>query len=139
MASKTPQTFSDINITPLTDIFLVLLIIMMVVAPMLETSGLKLATPSIASSEDQEEEPKVLRVFLSSSNTIEVNGTPLSPVDLRKTLRQEKDSFPDGVVIEVHPDSNHETMTLIMDSVQAANISKLAVSEATEPSQQADG
>ena len=39
------QTFNEINITPLTDIFLVLLIIMMVIAPMLDQQGLNLAIP----------------------------------------------------------------------------------------------
>ena len=39
------QTFNDINITPLTDIFLVLLILMMVIAPILDQQGLTLAVP----------------------------------------------------------------------------------------------
>ena len=39
------QTFNEINITPLTDIFLVLLIIMMVIAPILDQQGLSLAIP----------------------------------------------------------------------------------------------
>ena len=39
------QTFNEINITPLTDIFLVLLILMMVIAPILDQQGLSLAVP----------------------------------------------------------------------------------------------
>ena len=35
------DSFNEINITPLTDIFLVLLIIMMVIAPMMDQQGLK--------------------------------------------------------------------------------------------------
>ena len=42
---KKRETFNEINITPLTDIFLVLLIIMMVIAPMLDTQGLSLEVP----------------------------------------------------------------------------------------------
>jgi biopolymer transport protein ExbD len=41
------KSFGDINITPLTDIFLVLLIIMMVVAPMVSQSGKKLFLPHL--------------------------------------------------------------------------------------------
>ena len=39
------DSFNEINITPLTDIFLVLLIIMMVIAPILDQQGLSLAVP----------------------------------------------------------------------------------------------
>ena len=45
MSVKRRKEFSDINITPLTDIFLVLLIIMMVVAPLLDQQGLNLVVP----------------------------------------------------------------------------------------------
>ena len=41
------DSFNEINITPLTDIFLVLLIIMMVIAPMLDQQGLNLAVPEV--------------------------------------------------------------------------------------------
>ena len=42
---KERKTFNEINITPLTDIFLVLLIIMMVIAPLLDQQGLNLTVP----------------------------------------------------------------------------------------------
>ena len=40
MAGNKRDTFNEINITPLTDIFLVLLIIMMVIAPLLDNQAL---------------------------------------------------------------------------------------------------
>ena len=45
------DSFNEINITPLTDIFLVLLIIMMVIAPMLDQQGLNLAVPEVVNAE----------------------------------------------------------------------------------------
>ena len=54
------QTFNEINITPLTDIFLVLLIIMMVVAPILDQQGLKLTIPDyVEESAIQNKEQKI--------------------------------------------------------------------------------
>ena len=47
MSSRSRDTFNDINITPLTDIFLVLLIIMMVIAPLLDQQGLNLTVPEM--------------------------------------------------------------------------------------------
>ena len=53
---KRRKTFNQINITPLTDIFLVLLIIMMVVAPMLDQQGLSLSVPTSTEQEQKQEE-----------------------------------------------------------------------------------
>ena len=47
------KTFNEINITPLTDIFLVLLIIMMVIAPLLDQQGLNLAVPNMIEVQDE--------------------------------------------------------------------------------------
>ena len=47
------DSFNEINITPLTDIFLVLLIIMMVIAPLLDQQGLNLTVPENVQAENQ--------------------------------------------------------------------------------------
>ena len=52
MASNKRDCFNEINITPLTDIFLVLLIIMMVIAPLLDNQGLNLTVPEIVKQEN---------------------------------------------------------------------------------------
>lgn len=51
---KNRQTFSEINITPLTDVFLVLLVIMLLIAPLLDEQGvLKVDLPTANSSKAQ--------------------------------------------------------------------------------------
>ena len=62
------DSFNEINITPLTDIFLVLLIIMMVIAPMLDQQGLNLAVPEIVNSENIKSDSKILNVVVTSDN-----------------------------------------------------------------------
>ena len=52
--SRNRDTFNEINMTPLTDIFLVLLIIMMVIAPMLDQQGLNLTVPENVAQEQQQ-------------------------------------------------------------------------------------
>ena len=49
------ESFNEINITPLTDIFLVLLIIMMVIAPLLDQQGLNLTVPENVKAENIKE------------------------------------------------------------------------------------
>ena len=54
------DSFNEINITPLTDIFLVLLIIMMVIAPLLDQQGLNLAVPEIVNEEQIVKDSKII-------------------------------------------------------------------------------
>ena len=57
------DTFNEINITPLTDIFLVLLIIMMVIAPLLDQQGISLSVPENVEQTKMDKESKILSVM----------------------------------------------------------------------------
>ena len=64
------DSFNEINITPLTDIFLVLLIIMMVIAPLLDQQGLNLAVPEVVNQEQLYECSKLqIQNFLLHNST----------------------------------------------------------------------
>ena len=67
--SRNRDTFNEINITPLTDIFLVLLIIMMVIAPMLDQQGLNLTVPeNVAQEQVQNKETKIMTIMISADD-----------------------------------------------------------------------
>ena len=127
------EVFGEINITPLTDIFLVLLIIMMVVAPMLDSSGLKLSVPTVGPAEDVKEDPKVIRVGISAENQYTIDEQTVSPDLLRMKLAELKTEFPDGVIIETDPEATHEALTGAMDAAQLAGITKMAVTSPDVP------
>ena len=78
------DSFNEINITPLTDIFLVLLIIMMVIAPMLDQQGLNLAVPEVVNSEQIKTDTKILNLIVTSSNEIFVDGQSIDSNELEK-------------------------------------------------------
>jgi biopolymer transport protein ExbD len=126
------QVFNEINITPLTDIFLVLLIIMMVVAPMLDTKGLKVAVPSVGPSKDVKDEPKTIQLLINASGAYSIDGTAVSPLMLTNKFRDLKTSKPDGLVIKTNPEATHESLTTAMDAAQSAGISKVAVTAEEE-------
>ncbi len=121
------QVFNEINITPLTDIFLVLLIIMMVVAPMLDTKGLKVSVPSVGPSQDVKEEPKTIQLNISAKGAFSIDGATVTPFLLSTKLRELKAEKPDGLIIKTNPDATHESLTAAMDAAQSAGISKVAV------------
>lgn len=64
------DSFNEINITPLTDIFLVLLIIMMVIAPLLDQQGLNLAVPEVVNQEQIAKDSKIMNLLLLQTTDI---------------------------------------------------------------------
>ncbi|MDX2084593.1 MAG: biopolymer transporter ExbD [Candidatus Melainabacteria bacterium] len=134
MAGRDREVFCDINITPLTDIFLVLLIIMMVVAPMLDTTGLKLSVPSVQTSEDTKDEPKAIRLQIKhngsqNQDAFEINQEAIIAWQLPGKLKDLKKDFPDGVIVETDAQSAHDTLAQALDAIQTAGIEKVAVTE----------
>ena len=69
------KTFNEINITPLTDIFLVLLIIMMVVAPMLDQQGIGLTVPENVEQTKMDKESKTSIIHIVLGPGVELNSS----------------------------------------------------------------
>ena len=128
------KSFSDINVTPLVDVVLVLLIIFMVAAPMLQM-GIDVNLPRVKSkSVDVTEEKLVLTV--NSAKEIFLNKSKVTLPDLRSKLENifatkiDRDLFlradrnvPYGFVVEV------------MSEVRKAGVDKLGM--ITEPPEEA--
>ena len=77
---------SEINVTPMVDVMLVLLIIFMVTAPLL-TAGVQVDLPeSKAAALEQDQEP--VSVSIDASGSIFVDDVPVAPDALGERLRQ---------------------------------------------------
>ncbi|MEM0951103.1 MAG: biopolymer transporter ExbD [Cyanobacteria bacterium P01_H01_bin.74] len=86
---KKKQLFNEINITPLTDIFLVLLIIMMVVAPMVDQGRSDIKPPTIESGSSVE--PNKVTLELTADGKYYVQGKPVEQKSqLPDALRKEQ-------------------------------------------------
>lgn len=130
MALKTSKgknaMFTEINITPLTDIFLVLLIIMMVVAPTFQSQDNSINVPEINSGIAIEQ--KNATVSVTKEGKFYLNGDIINPDDLLAKLQEIKPSLEKKVVV-VKADSlvkNSEIMK-IMKAAEAAEYTKLVM------------
>ena len=123
------QTFSDINITPLTDIFLVLLIIMMVVAPMLDQQGLNLAVPNYVDAKQIEKESQILTIQVDENNKYFLEGEEIQASDLEQVIKDNIENFPDGLMIEADGNSNHGSVVKLMDSARNAGMFNISITE----------
>ncbi len=78
------EVMSEINITPLTDIFLVLLIIFMVTSVAMVQSGATIDLPQV---QETDSEPRQIIVTVTPQKEIFVNNQPVSMAELELTLR----------------------------------------------------
>lgn len=123
------QTFNDINITPLTDIFLVLLILMMVIAPILDQQGLSLAVPEFVEENQVNKDTKILTVQVTEDNRYLINNQEIQEADLFETIKEQSEVNKDGVLIQANGNSNHETVVRLMDSARNAGVQSISIVE----------
>ncbi len=83
------QIFNEINITPLTDIFLVLLIIMMVVAPLMQQTRQDIQPPELSNGDAVEQNK--LTVEITKDGAIYVMGKETNFDKLSTTLKEQQD------------------------------------------------
>ena len=121
------KTFNEINITPLTDIFLVLLIIMMVVAPLLDQQGISLSVPENVEAEKIEKDPQILTVYVTATNKYMINNEEVSPDLLGTVLSKEIKNYPDGMLIRTDGDATHGAVVKLMDKARYAGIKAISI------------
>ncbi len=86
------QTFNEINITPLTDVFLVLLVIMFLIAPLLDNQAALKVDPPAAQSAQTTDPSKIKSILIevAKDGTIAVNGATVVEASVPVNQVQEK-------------------------------------------------
>lgn len=127
--SRDRNTFNEINITPLTDIFLVLLIIMMVIAPLLDQQGLNLAVPNNIEVQDVKQENKLISVIVTDDDRYYIGDSEIADSQLETTIKKQSKEFPEGLLILAQPDASHGAVVKLMDKARDAGVSNISISE----------
>ena len=130
MAMKTNKgkdaLFTEINITPLTDIFLVLLIIMMVVAPTFQSNDSSITVPEINSGVAIEQ--KNATVSVTKEGSLYLNGNPVTEENLTDELIALKETLEKPeVVVKADERVKSAEIMKIMNAAQDAEYKKLIV------------
>jgi biopolymer transport protein TolR len=129
---RTQTSLSEINVTPLVDVVLVLLIIFMVTAPVLQ-SGIEVNVPKTRTVKAISEERLV--VTINSKQQLFLGNDPVNINDIGQKLRQ-KIRDPEGQAIYVRADETvpFGVFATVMDAVKASGISNVSI--VTQPLQQ---
>ena len=117
---------AEINITPLTDIFLVLLIIFMVTSVAMVQSGANIDLPEV---EETKSEPRQIVITVTPQKDIFVNNTPTPTfADVEGLLRSLINAQPDvPVVLEGDKDVILGEAVKILAIAQRAGAKQIAV------------
>lgn len=122
------QIVAEINVTPLTDIFLVLLIIFMVTSTALTQQGTKVNLPRAGAGGG---ETSGVMVTVTADKRIEVNGTAVGAEGLQAALREALQKSSDGsVILQGDKSVVLEQAVQIMTAAKEAGAEKISIATA---------
>ena len=118
---------SDINVTPLVDVMLVLLIIMMLVAPMLQ-KGVDVKLPLAANTADKPDNDKQTVVAVDAANQLWVNGIRVGKGEFTDRVKSILEDKTDRVVlIKGDQDASYSAIMEAMDYLHEAEIEDIGL------------
>lgn len=121
------DAIAEINVVPLVDIILVVLIIFMVTAPMFMKPTINVNLPKAASGDQTA--PSKLNIALTADGRINLNGSFVKEEDVRTKALEEVGKNTDvQAIISADKDVPHGKVVGLLDIVKAAGVKKFAIS-----------
>ena len=124
---STTEIQSEINVTPLVDVMLVLLIIVMLIAPLVQ-QGVSLTLPIASNTSDHPETSDQTTVAITSDKTFWVNGLQVAQSELGQTITDVLVGKTDRVIlIKADVEAEYGDVMIAMDELRAAGIEDMAL------------
>ena len=118
---------SEINVTPLVDVMLVLLIIVMLVAPLVQ-QGVSLNLPVADNTADHPETSDQTTVAVTSDSRFWINGTEVLQNVLGQTIVDALEGKADRLVlIKADVQAPYRDVMIAMDELRGAGIEDMAL------------
>ena len=118
---------SDINTTPLVDVMLVLLIIMMIVAPLLQ-QGVAVTLPRATNSVEKPETQEQTVVTIAANKQVYVNAVEVQGSNLQRRINEILETRTDKIVIiKADEDVEYSAVMDTMDELRAAGIEDMGL------------
>jgi biopolymer transport protein TolR len=118
---------SDINVTPLVDVMLVLLIIMMIVAPLLQ-QGVPVKLPLATNTAEKPETQEQTVLAITADKRYFVNAVQVPKDDMRRRIEEILDTKKEKIVIiKADEDVEYGAVMDAMDELRASGIEDMGL------------
>jgi biopolymer transport protein TolR len=118
---------SDINVTPLCDVMLVLLIIMMIVAPLLQ-QGVSVKLPQASNTVDKPEVQGQTVIAIAKDKSMYVNAKPVQEAELATKISELLENVKEKVVlIKADEEVEYGAVMAAMDQLRQAGIEDIGL------------
>ncbi len=118
---------ADINVTPLVDVMLVLLIIMMLITPMLN-QGVAMHLPKASNTVDKPTTQDNTVVAVSKDGMLYVNSKPVTEAEMAAKITEALENKKDKVVfINADEEALYSSVMLAMDQLHQAGVEDIAL------------
>ena len=118
---------AEINVTPLVDVMLVLLIIMMIVAPLLQ-QGVPVTLPLAANSSEKPETQDQTVVTIDRNKDVYLNAKPVASGQLEARIKEVLEDKSDKIVIiKADEEAPYSAVMDTMDELRAAGIEDMGL------------
>ena len=125
-ASRRRSIIAEINVTPLVDIMLVLLIIFMLTAHLIARQAIEIELPRAAQSTALQ--PTMLAIALKADGAIFLNEKPVTPAALREAIKAAVARDPKSqAVIAGDKRVSHGRVVWVLDTVKSLGITQFAI------------
>jgi biopolymer transport protein ExbD len=121
------ESISQINVTPLVDVTLVLLIVFMVTTPMIMKPSINVNLPKAGSSDQTA--PAEFNVTITKEGVIYANGDKLGEDALKAKATELVSKKPDvQAMISADKETAHGVVINVIDIIKSAGVKKFAIS-----------
>lgn len=121
------EVMAEINVVPLVDVILVVLIIFMVTAPMIMKPSININLPKAGAGDATT--PSKLNIIIGKDETLLLDGKIANDQQVKNAASEEAKKNPDiQAIISADKDVTHGRVVSVLDLVKAAGVKKFAIS-----------
>ena len=127
-SNDSDEPITEINLTPLVDVSLVLVIIFMAVAPFAITAGIKVLQSKASAQVGKVSLSDSIQVRLDKAGKLTLNGAEITrevyPAEVAKALLKSQDKF---VIVKADTDNRVGQVVTLLDEAKQAGALKMAL------------
>lgn len=128
---RAPRVMAEINITPFTDVILVLLIIFMIAAPVISRNSIEVVLPK-ASSAVASHESREMDIAVTAEGVVYIDNHIVTAEDLRRLIDEQVAKDPDiKVSVSADQSCRFQDVVRVIDALKAAGVKNLNITAQT--------